>query len=480
GAGGHNIVNALAGAYSEKVPLLVVSGGPGEEERKLGTLIHHQAKEIESQFRIFQELTCDAAIVDDPRTAPEIIDRVTRSTWLNRRPGYIEIHRDMVQKTVEVSKEILEWDGVLPEQTSDKRKVLEAARDTAESFNRAKKPALIVGIECYRYQLGREVIELAEKMGAPVFTTVLSKGAFPMSHPLYMGVHVGPLSPPAIAKRVEEADFVVSLGTLLTDINLGTQTPQVARAKSIWALNNRVNVSFHTYTEVTLRDFVRALLEVDIKTHKEKVAYHDNLHDLKDADVKGPIKVAGILTELNRHLKGRNDLLVIAESGDALFAGLELRVESGMYLAQGFYASMGFGIPATIGAQIGTGLRPIVLCGDGGFQMTGQEISHAPRYGLNPIVILLNNGGWGIFRPISDRPDVLALPNWPYTKMAEGWGGKGFRVRTLAEFRRALAEADRTETFVLIEALIGYRDLSPISLKYIKASGRRGLPGVKE
>ncbi|MGH9388556.1 MAG: thiamine pyrophosphate-binding protein, partial [Vicinamibacteria bacterium] len=303
GAGGHNIVNALAGAYAEKVPLLVVSGGPGEEERKLGTLIHHQAKEIESQFRIFQELTCDAAIVDDPRTAPEIIDRVTRSAWLNRRPGYIEIHRDMVQRTVAVPKEILDWDGILPEQTSDKRKVLEAARDTAENFNRAKKPALIVGIECYRYHLAKEIIELAEKLGAPVFTTVLSKGAFPMSHPLYMGVHVGPISPPAIAKRIEEADLVLSLGTLLTDINLGTQAPQVTRAKSVWALNNRVNVSFHTYTEVTLRDFVRALLDSDVKTHKEKVTYHDNLHGEMDFDEKGPVKVAGILAELNRHLK---------------------------------------------------------------------------------------------------------------------------------------------------------------------------------
>ena len=67
GAGGHNMVNPVAGSFSERVPLLILSGGPGEEERKLGTLIHHQAREIESQHRIYQEVTCASAVLTDPR-----------------------------------------------------------------------------------------------------------------------------------------------------------------------------------------------------------------------------------------------------------------------------------------------------------------------------------------------------------------------------------------------------------------------------
>src|SRR5262245_54418118 len=76
GAGGHNMVNPVAGSFSERVPVLVISGGPGEDERKLGTLIHHQAKEIESQLRIYQELTCAARVLDDPRTAAEPVHEV--------------------------------------------------------------------------------------------------------------------------------------------------------------------------------------------------------------------------------------------------------------------------------------------------------------------------------------------------------------------------------------------------------------------
>src|SRR5215813_2570904 len=74
GAGGHNMVNPVAGSFSERVPILVLSGGPGDEERKLGTLIHHQAKEIDSQLRIYRELTCDARVIDNPDTAAEDID----------------------------------------------------------------------------------------------------------------------------------------------------------------------------------------------------------------------------------------------------------------------------------------------------------------------------------------------------------------------------------------------------------------------
>src|SRR5262249_49826745 len=97
GAGGHNMVNPGAGSVSERVPLLVLSGGPGDEERKLGTLIHHQAKEIESQLRIYRELTCAARLLDDPHTAAETVHEVVKAIWREQRPGYLEVHRDMVE-----------------------------------------------------------------------------------------------------------------------------------------------------------------------------------------------------------------------------------------------------------------------------------------------------------------------------------------------------------------------------------------------
>ncbi|TMA53893.1 MAG: hypothetical protein E6J80_10815 [Deltaproteobacteria bacterium] len=474
GAGGHNVVNPVAGSFSERVPILVISGGPGEEKRKLGVLIHHQAKEIESQFHIFQEITCAAKIINDPRTAATDIDAVVRAVWLHQQPGYIEIHQDMVEREIEVPREVLEWDGTLAHAHSDPRKVEEAARDTTARFNRARKPAAIIGIETFRYKLTREIVELGEKMGVPCMTTVLAKGAFPMDHPQYMGVNIGPISPPPIRERVDEADLVLNLGTLLTDMNLGSRLPHLPREKSIWAVQNKVDISYHTYTEVTLRDYVKALLKAPLRQHHEKVEYCDNLAPQPPGDAR-QIQVSDMLWEVNKFLQGRKGYMVVAESGDMLFAGLDIKVgHCGTYLAQGYYASMGFGVPGALGAQIGTGQRPLILCGDGAFQMTGPEICHAPRYKLNPIVILMNNGGWGIFRPVTERQDLLALPSWPYAQLAEAWGGRGFHVQTVGELRAALAEADQIPSFVLIEVRVDPYDLSPVTIKYIKASVGQG------
>ena len=303
---------------------------------------------------------------------------------------------------------------------------------------------------------------------------MLGKGAFPMDHPLFMGVHIGPLSPPPIVKRVDRADLVLNLGTLLTDMNLGSRPPQITRDRSIWAVGGRVNVSFHTYTDVHIRDFVHGLRRAPLRRHREKVRYCDNL-PAQPPETRRGLRVTDVLHEVNRFLRDRRGYMVVAESGDMLFAGLDVRVErGGGYLAQGYYASMGFGVPGALGAQLGSGARPLVLSGDGAFQMTGPEIAQAPRYGLNPIVLVMNNGGWQIFRPVVARAELLDLPPWPYARLADDWGGRGFYVERVDELRAALAAAARLESFVVIEAIVRPDDLSPVSRKYIEASTRRG------
>lgn len=474
GAGGHNMVNPVAGSFAERVPLLVLSGGPGDEERKLGTLIHHQAKEIESQLRMYRELTCTAAVLDDPRTAAETFHEVVQRIWCERRPGYVEVHRDMVERRIVVPKELLEWDGGLRYARSDERNRDEAVRDAAARWNAARRPFVTVGIEAYRYGLDREVRTLAEKLGAPVATTVLSKGAFPEDHPLFMGVHIGGISPKPMLRRVDRADLVLNLGAMRTDMELGSRPPQVTRDRSIWAVSGRVHVSHHTYDDVQIRDFVRGLLRAKLRRHRERVRYCDNLPP-PAKDATKPLRVTDLLHEVNRFLADRKGWFVVAESGDMLFAGLDVRApRDGGYLAQGFYASMGFGVPGAIGAQLGGAGRPLVLSGDGAFQMTGPEIAQAPRYGLAPVVIVVNNGGWQIFRPVVEQTELLDVPSWPYAQLARLWGGQGFRVETPKALRAALAEAATLKTFVVIEALVPPDDHSPISRKYIEASARHG------
>ncbi len=475
GAGGHNVVNPVAGAYAEQVPLLVVSGGPGEAEQKLGG-VHHQVKDVEGQYRIMREVTCDARLLRHPDLAAQEVHELVRAIVTEHRPGYLEIHRDMVDVVVPVPRSILDWDGSFPRPGSDERKLAEAVTETAGRLQAAKRPILIGGVELFRERAERDFLRLAEALQAPVVTTILAKGVFPMDHPLHMGVHIGPFSPLAIQKRVREADLVLSLGNQLTDMNLGAARPQVRRRHSVWAVNQRVNISFHTYTDVALKDFVSQLARERLPRFRERVVYYDNLKRTPRGSGQQALCVNDMLLEVNeflaRHEDARYD--VFAESGDMLFGGLEVRQrKGGLYFAQGYYASMGFAVPAALGSQIGTGRRPLVLCGDGGFQMTGCEISYAPRRGLSPIVVVLNNSGWGIFRPVSPRADLLEIPPWPYAELAQTFGGVGIRARTRAEFAEALRAAHEVKEFVIIECVIDPNDLSPVSRRYIRASARK-------
>jgi len=473
GAGGYNCVNPVAGAYAEQVPLLVVSGGPGDAEQKLSG-IHHQAKHIEGQWRVFDQVTCQARLLSRPETAAEEVHELVRAILTELRPGYLEVHRDMVDVEIPVPPAIARWRGSFPRERSDPRKLREAVSETAERLRQARRPVLMGGLELYRERAERAFRQLAERLQVPVVTTVDAKGVFPMDHPLHMGIHMGPLGARAIQKRVREADLVLALGTALTDLNLGAARPQVRRERSVWALDGRVNVSYHQFTEVTLHDFVAAVARERLPRFDEKVTYHDNLKHRASGAARGDLSVNDLLLEVNAFLAGHPRYHVFTDSGDMLFGGLELRLrEGGLYFSQGYYASMGFAVPAALGAEIGTGVRPLVLVGDGAFQMTGPEISKAPLRGLSPVVVVVNNAGWSIFRPVSPRADLLEIPDWPYAELAQAWGGVGFQARTAEELGEALRAAHEVKGFVLIEAHVPPDDLSPISQRYIRASARR-------
>ena len=156
--------------------------------------------------------------------------------------------------------------------------------------------------------------------------------------------------------------------------------------------------------------------------------------------------------------------MVVVDVGDALFGATDLFIRHRTeFLGPAYYASMGFAVPASIGAQLANPkLRPLVLVGDGAFQMTGMELSTSVRYGLNPIVIVLNNFGYGTERQMQDGSynDVLL---WHYSKLPELLGaGRGFKVETEAELEAALHAAKKCDqTFCLLDVQLDPQDRSP-------------------
>jgi len=143
-------------------------------------------------------------------------------------------------------------------------------------------------------------------------------------------------------------------------------------------------------------------------------------------------------------------------------------------VAPGYYASMGFGVPAGIGMQATSGERPLILVGDGAFQMSGWELGNCRRYGLDPIVIVLNNQSWEMIRAFQPESRCADLGDWRYAELAETLGGHGHRVRTRAELAAALDTAfSRRGRFELIELLLPPGDCTPTLKRF--SEGIRAL-----
>src|SRR6266481_459871 len=174
------------------------------------------------------------------------------------------------------------------------------------------------------------------------------------------------------------------------------------------------------------------------------------------------LSIKRLFERLNAFLKV--DTVVVADVGDCLFGATDLFIRHRTeFLGPAYYASMGFAVPACVGAQMANPkLRPLVLVGDGAFQMTGMELATVARYKLNPIVVVLNNNGYGTERQMQDGPYNDLWP-WRYSRLPEVLGaGRGFLVATEADLSHALTEAHRsTESFCLIEVRLAQLDRSP-------------------
>jgi indolepyruvate decarboxylase len=137
-------------------------------------------------------------------------------------------------------------------------------------------------------------------------------------------------------------------------------------------------------------------------------------------------------------------------------------------VAPGYYATMGFGVPAGLGLQAATGQRPLILVGDGAFQMTGMELGNCKRYGWDPIVLLFNNASWEMLRTFQPESSFNDLGQWGYAEMAAGMGGHGVRVATRSELQQALEQAVATRgSFQLIEICIPRGVLSPTLERFV-------------
>jgi indolepyruvate decarboxylase len=269
---------------------------------------------------------------------------------------------------------------------------------------------------------------------------------------------------------------------LLTDTNLGIYTARLDPARCIHATRERLAVGLHTFERVELEDFVAGLAGAGVVArnaggHPRATRSEDVGATIGGSDAA--ITVAGLFHRLESFLT--DEMIVIADPGDALFGSIDLPVQGARaFLSPAFYASLGFAVPAAIGAQCAApDARPLVLVGDGAFQMTGMELSTCARFGLDPIVIVLNNGGYATERLILDGGFNDVQP-WDYSKLPGLLGaGHSHVVETAGDLEVALdAASARDGQFCLIDVRLNRNDVSPALVRLgerLKNAANAGL-----
>jgi indolepyruvate decarboxylase len=455
GAGGLNMINPVGLAYAEESPLLVVSGSPETRFRNQKPLLHHCVKTFETQYNVFREVTESQTILNNPTTAQSEIDRVLETTTKFSRPGYIEIPRDMVNQEIETTQSApSSLDAPTPA-------LNEAAREIMDRIAAAERPVLFVGVEVRRFRANNKVIALAEALNIPVVTSILGKASFPETHPNFIGNYFGQFGNPKVREYVESADFILSLGAVMTEMETAGYTAKLDPQKLAQVTSREIVIGHHTIHGIDLPSLTQELL--DRATDKAKPVKRFAIpsiapEDLSGSDGKKELTVAGMIQDLNSLMSERYS--VVCDVGDCLYAGLSVKTD--IFIAPGYYSSMGFGVPAGIGAQLGDpSRRPVILVGDGGFQMTGMEISTAVKMGLNPIVIVFDNTSYAMLKFIDKERDYYKLPQWDYAALAKAVGGTGIRTSTRADFQSALSTAAKHDGLYLIDAVIGEDDISP-------------------
>jgi indolepyruvate decarboxylase len=457
--GGLSVCNSIAGAFAEKSAVVVISGSPGLSERINNPLLHHKVRDFRTQMEVFERLCIAGAELSDPMFAFREIDRVLDSASRYKRPVYLELPRDMVKKIPSIGHT---YQYVPP--VSDEAAVEEAVEETVRILSAAERPVILAGVEIHRFGLQDQLLALAEGARIPIAATMLGKSVIRETHPLYVGLYEGGIGRHEATRFVEESDCVLMLGTFMTDLNLGIYTANLDPTHCIYATSETLRIRHHHYHDVLLQDFLEALA-----ARRPQPAVREIPRDVRpprhpfQLDPEAPICVSRLIEQLDESLA--DDTIVIAEPGDSLFAATELTTHmQSEFLSPAYYTSMGFGVPAAIGAQMARReQRVVVIAGDGAFQMTGMELSTAVKYNLAPIVIVLDNQGYGTERCLHPGDWMFNdVHGWNYARLPELLGaGTGYEVRTEGHFADALKKAFAdTAGFSLIHVHLRQDDFS--------------------
>jgi indolepyruvate decarboxylase len=469
GVGTLSMMSAIAGAYVERSPVVVINGGPNTRNlnnlRDYDVVFSHSVGRPDTDLNAYKLITASAARAGKASDVPAVVDRAITTALTRQRPVYVEINQDVWNLACPMPTKPLS-PGSPPTGTEK-----QLAATIVRLIRAATSPLLLVGTEVQRYGLAGTVADLIARLGIRWSTALLAKSVLPERGPGWVGVYNPPHSIPRVAKAVETADLLVTLGAVFPNGYAPLVTGRSGHIVSVY--DGTVRVKGGAKQKAEIGALVSALVAEAAKAPESSSS--SDPAPAASAITAPTTAPTGTLTYrlvFERIGAALDDTwIVVPDTFLGVFSAANLPIKGrNGFLCSAVWASIGHSVAAAVGASFGSSRRPLVICGDGGFHMTAQALSTMVHYGRNPVVIVVDNGIYayeqflinkGYFRDPSARPKPYVVLNaWDFPSFAKGLGVRTAQsVTTVAAFDTALAAVKASNSPALIVAKVDPHDL---------------------
>ncbi|QSS52791.1 pyruvate decarboxylase [Histoplasma capsulatum var. duboisii H88] len=459
GVGELSALNAVAGSYSEFVPVVHIVGQPSTASQRDGMLLHHTL--ANGDFNVFANMSanisCYVAKLNDPHEAAALIDSAIRECWIRSRPVYITLPTDMTKKKVEGERLKTPIDLKRPENEVEKEEYV--VDIVLKYLHAAKSPVILVDACAIRHRVLDEVQDLVIKSGLPTFVTPMGKSAIDETLPNYGGVYAGNGSNPGVKERVESSDLILNIGAIKSDFNTAGFTYRIGRMNSIDFHSNFVAVRYSEYPNVHMKGVLRKVVDRMGQLNVTPGPRVINQPPKQEPSETSAISHAWFWPTVGQWLREKD--IIITETGTANFGIWETRFPKGVTaLSQVLWGSIGYALGACQGAALAAKLgnqdrRTVLFIGDGSFQLTAQELSTMIRHNLTPIIFVICNDGYTIERCIHGwDASYNDIQPWKFGDLVPAFGAKSstFKTHTI-KTKKELVDLFADESFSSAKSL---------------------------
>ncbi|MEV5785463.1 alpha-keto acid decarboxylase family protein [Streptomyces sp. NPDC048448] len=454
GVGELSAINGIAGAYTEHLPVFHLVGMPKMPVQAHHSLVHHTLGN--GEFDLFQKMSdavvCASAIMT-PQNAAAETERLIAAALYHRRPVYMAFPADLAEMPV-IGKA-----QPLSPPASDPAQVEAAVQAITDMLGRANSACVLPGILTTRVGLGADLQQFLDATGLPFATMMADKSVLEEAQPAYIGMYDGKLMNESVRRFVEDGDVVVLVGAMMHDFNTGAFTANLDPGRTIDIRHHHVSVDGMTYQSVEMKDLLDALAQKLPRKQWPRPSAEVNRMSQAAGSGDDSITAENLYPRWESFLKP--DDILVAETGTVSMGLAFARLPHGAtFQNQSLWGSIGWATPAAVGAAVAAAdeQRVVLVTGDGSHQLTAQEISQFGRFGLRPVVFVLNNHGYLIERLLCKDPDIAYndLANWHYSELPKALGCDDWftaRVSTLAELDQAMETAAKGGTGCYIEVM---------------------------